>query len=133
MTSTNRALKRQFKKFQPTNQMAHVPFCVRLDVMKYIWKHFDVVGSMSQRRATHNFQFQYLHALTDYHVFRRSFRRCDYHFLMNNGPLLNIENNFQRVLKSTKPFLCVNDDIEDKYIKYRQLILRMYTRFFYRL
>ena len=133
MTTTNRALKRQFKNFKPTNQMAHVPFCVRIDTMKYIWKHFDVIGSMSDRRANHNFQFQYLHALTDRYAFGRSFRRCDYHFVMNNGPISNIENNFERVLRTTKLFLCINDDIENKYLKYRELILTMYNKFLYKL
>lgn len=129
MTKTNREAQNHFNHFTPTFQMAHVPFCVRMPVMTYIWNHFDVIESFSNTRSINNFQFQYLHALTDLYSFNRSPCKCDYHLINANGPLSNMIRHFRSVAKSPKQFVCVNDDIEMKYMVYRKKIADVYDRF----
>lgn len=117
LTNVNRAMLKVNNNFLPQHQMAHVPICVRIPVLRFIWKKFDIPSSLTIGRSSKNFQFQYMHAMVDSHLFKRNPRQCDYHFIMANGPLSELKKTFDRIAFDSKPFVCVNDNIETRFLQ----------------
>jgi len=131
--AANRAFRRMYADFKPTNIIAHVPYVVRLTTLDFVWNYMNVGTTLSLKREIYNLQFQYTLAAAEARNGTASYGQCSQVQIRADLPLLALEHKLRRKIWPT--FINLNDDFGDALLKPSTVttIRHTYTRFFKRL
>lgn len=118
--TSNEAIKKVFPQHQPEHVMSHSLAVVRHETLSFIFNtemKEAAEKSLKRFRSFDGMQFQYTLANVE------RYRNRDKIKFMSSAPVLDflcctekaadLESISSRILRSQKPFLCVNDDIRD--------------------
>lgn len=113
IANSNKELKKVYKNFKQFGVVAHMPLVIRHNVFLKMKTLIDTSVSMTPYRSSTSLQFQYTLAAVSKYSFQSKQQpsRQSYHFIMMND-LKALKKSFMTVIKNTRDFLTLNDDIK---------------------